>query len=240
MIKIEKLTKKYGSLLALENISLEIKDKEIFVLLGLNGAGKSSLIKILCTLENKTSGKVVVNDIDLDSEKERIRKILNLSPQETAVANNLTVRENLDFIASLYDITNKDKEIDFLIEKFSLKSKENVRAKTLSGGQKRKLSLAMALITKPQILILDEPTLGLDIKSRKELWKIINDYKSQATILMTTHYLEEAEHLADSIAILDKGKVVIAGTLPEILQKTGFKDLETVFLEMTGEEVWTN
>ena len=235
MIKISNLTKKYGSVTALDDVSLEIKDKEVFALLGFNGAGKSTLIKILCTLLTKTSGSVWVNGYDLDDKLENIKRIINLSPQETAVANNLTVRENLEFIASLYDVCDKENAVRFFIDRFCLKSKENAKAKTLSGGQKRRLSLAMALTSNPEILILDEPTLGLDIKSRKELWAIIEEYKTKATILLTTHYLEEAAKLADRIAILNKGKLVIADTVRGILDKTGFEDLETAFIALAGE-----
>ena len=147
----------------------------------------------------------------------------------------MTTRENLDFIASLYNIPNKEQEINYFIDKFFLRNKEKSKAKNLSGGQKRRLSLAMALISKPEILILDEPTLGLDIKSRKELWNIINEYRNKSTIILTTHYLEEAENLADRIAILNNGRLVVVDTLNNILKKTGHQSFETAFIELAGE-----
>lgn len=236
MIKINNLVKKYGNFTAVDNLSLEIQDGEIFALLGLNGAGKTTTINILSSLISKTSGEVIINDLNLDTESAKIKELLNVSPQETAVANNLTVYENLDLIATLYNVKNKEKEIDDIIEKFLLSQKKDSRAKTLSGGQKRRLSLAMSLITKPKILILDEPTLGLDIKARKELWKIINDYKRHATIILTTHYLEEAESLADRIGIMNKGKLAIVGTSDEIISKTNSEDFEGAFLKFAGED----
>ena len=236
MIQINNLVKQYGKTTAVDNLSLEIYDGEIFALLGLNGSGKSTTIKILCSLLQKTSGKVFVNGLDLDKDAEKIKSIINLSPQETAVANNLTCVENLDLIATLYDVNDKDKAIENMLETFSLKSKTNSKAKTLSGGQKRRLSLAMALITNPQILFLDEPTLGLDIKSRKELWKIISSCKGKTTVILTTHYLEEAENLADRIAIISKGKLVTIGTAKEIVEASQQKDFENAFLSLVGDE----
>lgn len=236
MIRIENLVKKFGSFTAVDNLCLEIPSNKIFALLGLNGAGKSTTINILCSLLTKTSGKVFVDDYDLDKDASKIKKIVNLSPQDTAVANNLTVEENLDLIATLYAVENKKEKIEKIISQFGLTSKAKARAKTLSGGQKRRLSLAMAFITSPKILILDEPTLGLDIKSRKELWKIIEEIKSKATIILTTHYLEEAQSLADQIAIMANGKLKALGTVEEILQKTNQTNFEDAFLMLAGGE----
>ncbi len=236
MIKINNLTKKYGNYTAIDNLTLHIKKGEIFALLGLNGAGKSTTINILCSLIKKTSGQIFIDNLNLDTDAIKIKQIINLSPQETAIANNLTVKENLLFIADLYNITNKNEEITSLLTKFNLIKKEKSLAKTLSGGQKRKLSLAMALITKPKILILDEPTLGLDIKSRKELWEMIKEYNKNSTIILTTHYLEEAEQLADRIAILDKGKLSALGTVQEIINSSNSQNFESAFLKLTGED----
>lgn len=233
-IRIENLVKTYGKLVAVNNLSLEIFDGEIFALLGLNGAGKSTTIHVLSGLIEKTSGQVCVHGYDLDKEGGEIKKILCVSPQETAVANNLTVYENLELIASLYEVPDKASAVEKMIEAFRLQEKRDARARTLSGGQKRRLSLAMALIVDPKILILDEPTLGLDVTARRELWKIISEYKNKMTILLTTHYLEEAEHLADRIGIIKKGKLVICGTKEEIVAKTGKENFEEAFIDLAG------
>ena len=236
MIKIKGLCKSYGTLKALDNISLEIKENQIFGLLGLNGAGKSTLIKILCGLTSKTSGEVLFDDLNIDKDMTKIKSFINISPQETAVANNLTVKENLMLVAALYGIENKQEKTEELITTFSLKNKENTLAKKLSGGQKRRLNIAMALVSSPKILFLDEPTLGLDIKARRKLWATIMLLKESTTIILTTHYLEEAENLAENIAILSSGKLVTLGTKEEIIKKSGKSNFEEAFILLTGEE----
>lgn len=236
MIEIKKLCKNFGSVKAVDNLSVKINQGEIFALLGLNGAGKSTTIKILCGLTGKDSGEVIINGQNLETAGAQIKQIINLSPQETAVAGNLTVLENLKFIASLYEIPNTKEKIENLTNQLGLEAKVNTLAKKLSGGQKRKLSLAMALITSPQILILDEPTLGLDIKSRKALWQIILEQKKKTTIILTTHYLEEAETLADNIAIMSSGKLMALGTAQEIIEKSKKNNFEDAFLYFAGGE----
>jgi ABC-2 type transport system ATP-binding protein len=233
-ITINNLVKKYGNFVAVDNLSLSVKENEIFALLGLNGAGKSTTINILCTLIAKTSGKVNIDGFDLDKQSNEIKKIISVSPQETAVAGNLTVYENLDLIATLYDVDKKDEAIKNMINKFSLQEKQNAKAKTLSGGQKRMLSLAMALIVEPKILFLDEPTLGLDVLTRRELWEIIAEYKNKMTIILTTHYLEEAENLADTIAIMKNGKLVAIGTKEEIVASSKSDTFENAFISLAG------
>ncbi len=236
MIEINNLTKKYSALTAVDGVSFEIRDNECFALLGFNGAGKTTLINMLTTGMLPTDGTATVNGFDLLNDRDKIRKIINISPQESAVAKNLTVRENLELIASLYDIKNKGEKIDAVIEKFGLKEKENARCKKLSGGQIRRVSIALAMITEPQILFLDEPTLGLDIKSRKILWEIIGELKSKLTILLTTHYLEEVEFLADRIAIISRGKIKAIGTRGEILEQSHTESLEDALLQLSEEE----
>lgn len=236
MIEIKNLCKNFGSVKAVDNLSVKINQGEIFALLGLNGAGKSTTIKILCALTGKDSGEVIINGQNLETAGAQIKQIINLSPQETAVAGNLTVLENLKFIASLYEIPNTKEKIENLTNQLGLEAKVNTLAKKLSGGQKRKLSLAMALITSPQILILDEPTLGLDIKSRKALWQIILEQKKKTTIILTTHYLEEAETLADNIAIMSSGKLMALGTAQEIIEKSKKNNFEDAFLYFAGGE----
>lgn len=239
MIEISNLTKKFGKLIAVNDISLKIDDNECFALLGLNGAGKTTLINMLSTQISPTSGCAKLNNFDLLTEKEKIRKIINISPQESAVAKNLTVKENLELIASLYNIENKNEKIERIINDFGLKEKENVLCKKLSGGQLRRLSIALAIITSPKILFLDEPTLGLDVKARKSLWQIIQNLKNKMTIILTTHYLEEVENLADRIAIISRGKIKTVGTIKEIKKQTKSKTLEDAFISLT-EEQWNN
>lgn len=216
MIKINNLTKTFGKLVAVNNVSLEIEDNCCFALLGLNGAGKTTLINMLTTSINPTSGSTEINGLNLTSDVKNIRKIINISPQENAVAKNLTVKENLELLAGLYSILNPTEKIAKIIEDFGLKEKENARAKTLSGGQIRRLSIALAVLTDPQILFLDEPTLGLDVKARRTLWEKIAELKHRMTIVLTTHYLEEVEFLADRVGIISRGVLKTVGTVDEI------------------------
>ena len=237
MIEIENLTKKYKSLVAVDDLSLRIKENECFALLGLNGAGKTTLINMLSTVLLPTSGTAKIGGFDIIKNPLEVRKIINISPQETAVAKNLTVRENLDFIASLYNITDKEEKIKNIISKLQLQEKANVRCKNLSGGQMRRVSLALGLISQPKVVFLDEPTLGLDIKARKILWETISSLKGKMTIMLTTHYLEEVANLADRVGIISHGKIKSVGSIEEILKNTGTKDLEDAFLSITEEEV---
>lgn len=236
MIKINNLTKKFGKLLAVDNVSFCVEENECFALLGLNGAGKTTLINMLSTELTPTSGTCELCGFDLIKQKNEIRKIINISPQESACAKNLTVKENLELIANLYDTENKKDKIDKIILEFGLKEKENTLCKKLSGGQKRRLSIALAILTSPKILFLDEPTLGLDVKARKKLWQIIENLKKQMTIILTTHYLEEVENLADKIGIISKGKIKAIGNLNEIKKSCGASTLEEAFLNLTEEE----
>ena len=236
MIEIDGLTKKYGKLTAVDNLSLCIKDDECFALLGLNGAGKTTLVNMLSTLIAPTDGRAKINGFDLVKERTEIRKIINISPQESAVAKNLTVRENALLIASLYALPDGKTRAEEVIAQFNLEEKADVQCKKLSGGQMRRVSIALGLLTRPKILFLDEPTLGLDVKSRRILWDAISALKGKMTIILTTHYLEEVEHLADRIGIISRGKLKCSGSLEEILGKTGAANLEEAFLNVTEEE----
>lgn len=236
MIKINNLTKKFGKLIAVNNVNLEIEDNCCFALLGLNGAGKTTLINMLTTSINPTSGSAEINGFNLTSDVKNIRKIINISPQENAVAKNLTVKENLELLAVLYGIKNSTEKIAKIIEDFGLKEKENARAKTLSGGQIRRLSIALAVLTDPQILFLDEPTLGLDVKARRTLWEKIAELKHRMTIVLTTHYLEEVEFLADRVGIISRGVLKTVGTVDEIKKATGKPTLEATFVSLAEEE----
>lgn len=236
MIETINLTKKFGKLTAVNNVNLKVDDNECFALLGLNGAGKTTLINMLTTTLIPTSGSALINELDLIKNRDEIRKIVNISPQESAVAKNLTVRENLELIATIYGIKNASEKINKTIKEFGLQEKENVLCKKLSGGQLRRVSVALAIIGEPKILFLDEPTLGLDVKARKILWDIITSLKNKMTIILTTHYLEEVESLADKIAIISRGSIKAQGSLTEILDETNSKSLEQAFLALSEEE----
>lgn len=236
MIQTKNLTKKFGKLVAVNEVNLTINDNECFALLGLNGAGKTTLLNMLSTQILPSEGTASINGFDLVLDKEKIRKIINISPQENAVAKNLTVKENLNLVATLYDIPDKQNAVAKILQEFGLTEKENSQSKKLSGGQSRRLSIALAMITKPKILFLDEPTLGLDVKARKILWDTIEKLKNKMTIILTTHYLEEVEFLADRIAIMSKGKIKVCGNLQEIKDKTNCDSLEQAFLNLTEEE----
>lgn len=236
MIETINLTKKFGKLTAVNNVNLKVDDNECFALLGLNGAGKTTLINMLTTTLIPTSGSALINELDLIKNRDEIRKIVNISPQESAVAKNLTIRENLELIATIYGIKNASEKINKTIKEFGLQEKENVLCKKLSGGQLRRVSVALAIIGEPKILFLDEPTLGLDVKARKILWDIITSLKHKMTIILTTHYLEEVESLADKIAIISRGSIKAQGSLAEILDETNSKSLQQAFLALSEEE----
>ena len=231
IITIDNVCKNYKSKKALDNVCLSIKQGELFGLLGVNGAGKTTLIKILCGLTRKTSGIITINNFNLDKEIDKIKEIIDISPQETSVANNLTVKENLEFFANIYN-NNDANTINEIVDIFNLNEVLNQRAKTLSGGYKRRLSIAIALISKPKILFLDEPTLGLDVFARRELWNIIKKLQKNITIILTSHYLEEIENLCDRVAILSNGKLLKTGTIEEIKQITNTQNFEDAFIKL--------
>ncbi len=231
IIAIDNVCKNYKSTRALDNVSLEIRQGELFGLLGVNGAGKTTLIKILCGLTKKTSGSIIINNFNLDKELDKIKEIVDISPQETSVANNLTVKENLEFFANIYN-KNASDTIKEVVDIFNLNDVLLKRAKTLSGGYKRRLSIAIALISKPKILFLDEPTLGLDVFARRELWKIIKNLQKSITVILTSHYLEEIEHLCDRVAILSKGKLLQTGTVEYLKQMTDSDNFEDAFIKI--------
>ena len=237
-IETKDLTKKYKDKLAVNKINLQIKEGELFALLGTNGAGKTTTIKMLSGLILPTSGDIKIENMDMLKETQKIKEILNVSPQETAIAPNLTVKENLEFMAGVYQIKDKDNKINELIKMFKLDEVLNKRAKTLSGGWQRKVSIAISLINDPKILFLDEPTLGLDVIARKELWKVINGLKGKITIILTTHYMEEAESLSDRIGIMANGDLIEIGTAKELIKKTKTKNFEDAFVKIaTGGEL---
>ena len=226
------LTKNYKNIKALDGVSVFVNEGELYGLLGVNGAGKTTLIKILTGLTKCDEGEVNILGLDL-SKIDEIKKIIDISPQETSIALNLTVKENLIFFAKLYEMEDKE-YLNRIIHSFGLEEVINRKAKTLSGGWKRRLSIAIGLISRPKILFLDEPTLGLDVISRRELWKIISSLKGKMTIILTSHYLEEIESLCDRVALMSKGKVLEEGTIEEIKYKVNESSFEEAFIKIVG------
>lgn len=239
-IELLNISKNYDLIKAVRNVSLDINDGELFGLLGVNGAGKTTIIKILSCLINPTSGDAKIYGKSILNDKEYVKEIINVSPQETAIAPKLTVYENLEFIARIYGFS-KEKAKNRIIEitdELSLEEVINQKAGTLSGGWQRRLSIAMGLITNPRILFLDEPTLGLDVIARRELWTIIKKLKGKMTIILTTHYLEEAEAICDRVAIMVKGDLKAIGTVEELKTIGKSESFEEAFVNIaTGEEV---
>ena len=233
-IETNNLTKKFKEKTAVHGINLQIKEGELFALLGTNGAGKTTTIKMLSTLILPTDGEIKIEGLDIIKDRQKIKEILNVSPQETAIASNLSVKENLEFMAGVYQILNKKEKINELIKMFKLEEVLNQKAKTLSGGWQRKVSIAIALINEPKILFLDEPTLGLDVIARKELWSVIEKLKGKITIILTTHYMEEAESLSDRVGIMAKGNLVDVGTSEELIKRTGVTKFEDAFVKIAA------
>lgn len=238
-IKTVDLSKKYGSNSAVDKLNLEINRGELFSLLGVNGAGKTTTIKMLSCLLKPTSGDALIADKSIVKNSKEIKNIIGVSPQETAVAPNLTVFENLSLMCGIHGFTNseKNKKTRELIEKFSLESVEKKKAGKLSGGYQRRLSIAMALISEPEILFLDEPTLGLDVIARSELWDIIRSLKGKVTVILTTHYMEEAQKLSDRIGIMKDGNLLKLGTAEELIKITGADSFENAFIKIVKGEV---
>lgn len=236
-IKTIELSKQYKKINAVDKLSLEINQGELFALLGVNGAGKTTTIKMLTCLTKESSGEAFVGGYSTVKEPGEVKKLIGVSPQETAVAPNLSVKENLELICGIHGFAKeKTKEkIEELAEKFSLDSVLLRKAGKLSGGWQRRVSIAMALISEPQILFLDEPTLGLDVIARHELWDIIRSLKGKITIILTTHYMEEAASLSDRIGIMKSGRLLEIGNVDEINKKAGTDNFETAFISIVKE-----
>lgn len=233
-IKIEHLTKRYGDITAVSDLSLSVKEGEIFSLLGINGAGKTTTIKMLCCLTTPTSGEAYLLGKSILKDSHAVKAMIGVCPQETAVARGLSVRENLELIAGVHGFSReKQKEkISELTALLSLESVLNRRAGKLSGGWQRRLGIAMALISEPRILFLDEPTLGLDVIARSDLWDIIRALKGRVTVILTTHYMEEAEALSDRIAIMRDGKLLCCDTAEHIKTAAGTDKFEEAFVRI--------
>ena len=233
-IKTLNLTKKYKDVVAVDDLNLTVSKGELFSLLGINGAGKTTTIKMLCGLTEPTSGDALLGGKSIINESGDVKKFIAVSPQETAVAPGLSVKENLDFICGVYgfDTQKKTSKVLELINLLGLEKVANKKAGKLSGGMQRRLSIAMALITEPEILFLDEPTLGLDVIARSDLWEIIRSLKGKVTIILTTHYMEEAESLSDRIAIMKDGKLLICDTAVKIKEKAQTDNFEEAFVRI--------
>lgn len=236
-IEIRNLTKKYGKTVAVDSLSLDIKEGELFSLLGVNGAGKTTTIKMLSCLTTPNSGDALLLKKSITQEPNEVKKLIAVSPQESAVAPNLSARENLLLMAGVHGFTKEKavKKAEELSLTFGLSEILEKKAKTLSGGWKRRLSIAMALICEPKILFLDEPTLGLDVLARAELWDTIRALKGKVTVILTTHYMEEAEALSDNIAIMKNGSLIAVGTAEELKQKAGSQKFEEAFITLVKE-----
>lgn len=239
-IQTKALAKKYGAKTAVKGLELSIEEGELFALLGVNGAGKTTTIKMLSCLSRPTSGDAILLGDSIVKNPQAVKEKINVSPQETAVAPNLTVRENLELIAGIYGCDRKaaKQKTDQMVSTLGLAEVEKDKAKTLSGGWQRRLSIAMALISEPRILFMDEPTLGLDVLARRELWSVIRGLKGKIAIILTTHYLEEAEALADRIGIMAAGELKAVGTAKELISRSGAQTFEDAFVALaTGSEV---
>ena len=231
-IKIEGLTKKYKDVVAVDNVHLTVKQGEIFSLLGVNGAGKTTTIKMLSCITKPTSGDAFLLGKSISTEACAVKSVIAVSPQETAVAPGLTVQENLALMAGVHGCGGREREerIQQLLSLLGLEAVCKKRAGKLSGGWQRRLSIAMALISEPQILFLDEPTLGLDVIARSDLWDIIRCLKHKVTIILTTHYMEEAEALSDRIAIMKDGRLLVCDTAENIKELAGTSNFEQAFI----------
>lgn len=233
-IETKHISKTYGNKKAVQDVSLAIRKGELFSLLGVNGAGKTTLIQMLSCLVKPTDGEGAILGYDLVKEAGHVKNVIAISPQETAIVPNLTVYENLDLMAGVHGCSKADRKrkVNETIHTFSLTPYEKQRSKTLSGGWKRRLSIAMALISDPDVLFLDEPTLGLDVLARRELWKVIESLKGRMTIILTTHYLEESERLSDRICVLKQGEVKALGTVEKLVAETSASSFEDAFISI--------
>ncbi|MBQ9773447.1 MAG: ATP-binding cassette domain-containing protein [Clostridia bacterium] len=238
-IRMEGLCKTYGAVRAVDALSLSVAEGELLALLGLNGAGKTTTVRMLSCLTRADAGDAFLLGKSIRTDADAVKRIIGVSPQESATASNLTVYENLHLVARLYGLSRSDaaRRIATLEEVFSLGEVRNRKSKTLSGGWQRRLSIAMAMVGDPKILFLDEPTLGLDVLARRELWQFIEGLKGHTTIILTTHYLEEAEALSDRVAIMANGRLRAHGSVRELMDQAQADSFENAFVHFAGREV---
>ena len=236
-IQTQSLTKRYKSLTAVDQLNLEIRQGELFSLLGVNGAGKTTAIKMLSCLTMPTDGSAFVGGYSITGDAEQVKRRIGVSPQETAVAPNLSVKENLELICGIHGFPKEQTKTRLreLTGQFALEAVLHRRAGKLSGGWQRRVSIAMALISEPEILFLDEPTLGLDVIARHDLWDAIRSLKGRVTIILTTHYMEEAEALSDRIGIMKGGRLLAVGTAKDLKMLAGTDDFEAAFVSIVKE-----
>ena len=237
-IKTVGLVKRYKDLTAVDKLNLEIRKGELFSLLGVNGAGKSTAIKILTCITKPTSGNAFIGGYSVTEQAEKVKQLIGVSPQETAVASNLSVKENLELVCGIHGFSKEKTKsrVKELSQQFGLDSVLGRKAGKLSGGYMRRVSIAMALIGEPEILFLDEPTLGLDVIARHELWDVIFSLKGKSTIILTTHYMEEAETLSDRIGIMKDGRLLATGTVEELKRTAGTDDFESACVYIVKED----
>lgn len=237
-IKADRLRKVYRDVVAVEGLDLTVSQGELFALLGVNGAGKTTTIRLLSCLTKPTGGDALLNGHSIRTERDQVRRIIGVSPQETAVAPALTARENLELMGGLHGFprAKQAQRVEALTALLGLGEVLHRRAGRLSGGWQRRLSIAMALMSEPEILFLDEPTLGLDVLARSELWEVIRALKGRVTIILTTHYMEEAEALADRVGIMRQGRLLACDTVPGIKALTGTDSIEQAFLRIVKED----
>ena len=236
-IKTVDLTKKYKDLVAVDHLNLQIRQGELFALLGVNGAGKTTTIKMLSCLTKPTGGDAFVGGSSITNDESNVKRVIGVSPQETAIAPNLSIKENLELMCGIHGFSKEKSraKIAELSDQFSLHGILSKKAGKLSGGWQRRVSIAMALISEPSILFLDEPTLGLDVLARSELWDVIRTLKNRVTIILTTHYMEEAEALSDRIGIMKNGKLLVTGTAQELMEMTATDRFENAFISIVKE-----
>ena len=239
-IVIDNLTKRFEDVTAVDGLSLEVEKGELFGLLGPNGAGKTTTINVLCGLLEPTSGSVSVGGYDTQKELDKVKELIGVCPQDTAVFSYLTGRENVELFGNLHAMPKEKlkKNTEELLRKLDLLDDANRRVGKYSGGMRRRLNLIMALVNDPEIAFLDEPTVAMDVQSRHAVWDFIKDLKKQnKTVILTTHYMEEAEELCDRVGIIDYGKLIALGTPEQLKDKFGAKNLEKVFIQLTGRRI---
>ena len=236
-IQTTELVKRYKDVTAVDRLNLNVEKGELFALLGVNGAGKTTVIRMLSCLSKPEEGDAYVLGFSAANEPEKVKRVIGVSPQETAVAPNLSVKENLQLMCGIYGFSKEktDAKILELSSQFRLDGVFRRKAGKLSGGWQRRVSIAMALISEPQILFLDEPTLGLDVIARHELWDVIESLKGKTTMILTTHYMEEAEALSDRIGIMKAGRLLAVGTAKALIEMSGEKDFESAFISIVKE-----
>lgn len=241
MINVKNLVKKYNEIIAVNNISFEVKEGEIFAFLGPNGAGKTTTIKMLTTLLKPTSGEIRVNNFDPATEQDKVRSSFGIVFQDQSLDEELTAFENMDFHAVLYKVPRevRRKRMEEMLKFVELWDRRNDLVKHFSGGMKRRLEIARGLLHHPKVIFLDEPTLGLDPQTRNHIWTYIKDLnvKEKITVFFTTHYMEEAERISDRVAVIDHGKIIAIGTPNELKEKTKTESLENAFLALTGSNI---